>query len=185
MKDNRPRLRWTALLASLGLAGCQSASLPELTTVERVDVPRFMGRWYVIASIPTFIERNAYNAVESYTLEESGRILTEFTFNAGGFDGPLKRYRPVGTVRDESGAVWGMQFIWPIQADYRIVYLDEAYTETIIAREKRDYVWIMARTPAISEEDYAAHLRRAHALGYDVEKIRKVPQQPEDSRDRW
>jgi apolipoprotein D and lipocalin family protein len=85
--------------------------------------------------------------------------------------------RPVGTVRPGTGnAVWGMQFVWPIKAEYVIVYLDDNYTQTIIGRSARDYVWIMARTPTISEADYAAHVERLKALGYDVSKLRRVPQ---------
>ena len=68
-----------------------------------------------------------------------------------------------------------MQFIWPIKADYRITYLDDSYTQTIIAREKRDYVWIMARQPEISLIDYERLVNLVESLGYEKSKIRKVP----------
>ena len=58
----------------------------------------------------------------------------------------------LATFATPSGAVWGMQFIWPFKADYRVIYLNDDYTQTIIGREKRDYVWIMARSPAIRED---------------------------------
>ena len=69
-------------------------------TVESVDLQRFMGDWYVIASIPTFIETDAFNAVESYKLSEDGSIATTFRFNKGGFDGPEKIYKPRGFIED-------------------------------------------------------------------------------------
>jgi apolipoprotein D and lipocalin family protein len=69
-----------------------------------------------------------------------------------------------------------MQFIWPIKADYRIVYLTDDYSQTVIGRNKRDYVWIMARTPSIPEEDYQAIVDLLGDEGYDVSKIQKVPQ---------
>ncbi len=107
-----------------------------------------MGDWYVIANIPTSIERGAHNAVESYRLDTDGSIATTFTFRDGAFNGELKRYCPRGFVRDtRSNAIWGMQFLWPIKADYRIVYVSPDYQRTIIGREKRDNVWVMARTP--------------------------------------
>jgi apolipoprotein D and lipocalin family protein len=137
-----------------------------------------MGDWYVIANIPTFIEKGAHNAVESYRLEPDGTIATTFTFREGSFGGPLKRYTPTGFVLDkESNAVWGMRFIWPIKADYRIAYLSPDYTQTVIAREARDYVWIMARTPSIPEADFRAILAFLGREGYDTAKIEKVPQQ--------
>jgi apolipoprotein D and lipocalin family protein len=163
-------------LALLLLAGCQSPA--PMPTVERVDLARFMGDWYVIASIPTFLEKDVYNALESYRLEADGTIATTFTFRAGAFDGEEKRYTPRGFVLDRSSnARWGMQFVWPIKADYRIVYLAPDYSQTVIAREKRDYVWIMARTPSIPEADYQRLVAFVASLGYDTTKIRKVPQQ--------
>jgi apolipoprotein D and lipocalin family protein len=75
-----------------------------------------------------------------------------------------------------SNAVWGMRFIWPVKADYRIAYLDPAYSRTVIARNKRDFVWIMARTPSISDDDYAELEALIDSLGYDTSELRKVPQ---------
>ena len=169
----------TAIVAACTalLAGCQTAPATPLATVSRVDLPRFMGDWYVIASIPTFIETTAFNAVESYALDADGSIATTFTFLEGGFEGRQKRYHPRGFVVDrQSNAVWDMQFIWPIKADYRIAWLAEDYSQTVIAREKRDYAWIMARTPVISEQQYQERVAFLAAQGYDVSKIRKVPQ---------
>ena len=100
-----------------------------------------------------------------------------FTFREGGFDGPRKEYHPKGFVEpDGSNAVWGMQFVWPIKAEYLIVSLDEGYTQTVIARNRRDYVWLMARTPTIPEADYERFVRQIASWGYDVEKLRRVPQ---------
>jgi len=171
---------WRALGLALVLllpGGCATVSHPPLTPVARVDLARFMGDWYVIACIPTPIETQAYNAVESYRLEADGTIATTFTFREGGFDGPAKRYTPRGFVTDRaSNAVWGMRFIWPIKADYRIAYLDADYRVTVIAREKRDYVWLMARTPELPDGEYAALVERIAAMGYDVARLRRVPQ---------
>lgn len=138
-----------------------------------------MGDWYVLAHIPASIERNAFGAIESYRLEDDGTIATTFTFREGGFDGPEKRYTPRGFVRDrQTNATWGMQFVWPFRAEYLVIHLDEDYEKTIIGRTKRDYVWIMAREPAIPEEEYAALVRKVEAAGYDVSKLRRVPQRP-------
>ncbi len=172
----RVRLVLTAALV-LFLSACASNG-PEMETVDYVDLERFMGKWYVIASIPTFIEKEAYNAVETYALNDDGTIATNFTFRKGGFDGDMKEYNPKGFVKDtESNALWGMQFIWPIKADYRIAFLDDGYTLTVIARNKRDYVWIMARTPTIPDADYENIITFVESLGYSAADIRKVPQQ--------
>lgn len=172
------RLASTSLLlgaATVLLSSC--ASNPAMPPVAQVDLQRFMGPWYVIASIPSYPERNAYNAVETYTLRSDGKIQTEFRYRNGSFEAEEKTMHPVGTVvKDSNNAVWGMQFIWPIQAEYVIADLDPGYTQVIVGRSKRDYVWIMARTPAIAEAPYDALVAKVKALGYSTEGLRKVPQ---------
>lgn len=171
-------LRLALLLATLAaLAACRSGSVkPTIPPAPHVDIPRFMGDWYVIAHIPTYPERDAHAAVESYALRPDGRIQTTFRYRKGALDAPIRIMHPVGTVRaGSSGAVWGMQFAWPIQAEYVIVYVDDDYQQTIVGRSKRDYVWLMARTPHIPAADYEARIRQIAALGYDVSRIRRVP----------
>jgi len=159
------------------LVGCSSTKLPPIQTVSHVNLQRFMGDWYVIANIPTSVEKGAHNAVESYELSADGKIKTTFTFRAGSFDGERKEYHPTGFVRDtQSNAVWGMQFIWPIKADYRIIYLNDDYSQTVIGRNKRDYVWVMARTPEIPHEDFQRIVALLEDQGYDTSKLQRVPQ---------
>jgi apolipoprotein D and lipocalin family protein len=167
----------------MSLAAC-SSTLPPVRSVAHVDLDRFMGDWFVIASIPTFIEQDAYNAVESYERSADRQVATTFSFNKGSFDGPLTTYKPTGYVSDDpSNAIWGMQFIWPIRADYRVMYLSEDYARTVIGRNKRDYVWIMARTPVIAEADYRTLVDLIADQGYDISKIRRVPQRDLQSGD--
>jgi len=169
-------------LALAGLSGCATTMTP-IKPVARVDLPRFMGSWYVIASIPSFLEKKAYNAVETYTLEPNGHIATVFRYRNSGFTTPLKTIHSTGFVTPGTNdAVWGVQLIWPIKAQYIVAYLDPQYSQTIIARDKRDYVWIMARTPTIPAADYDALVARVKAMGYDIGDLRKVPQSwPESS----
>lgn len=174
------RVGLPALLLSLLLVGC--SSVKPLATVDSVDLERFMGDWYVIAHIPTFIEDEAYNAIERYDLNDDGTVATTFTFNNGGFDGEAKRYEPKGFPdASTNNAVWGMRFVWPIKADFRIAYLDEDYSVTIIGRNKRDYVWLMAREPELSDARYAELVEAIKGMGYDTSALRKVPQQWGDS----
>jgi apolipoprotein D and lipocalin family protein len=174
-------MKLTKLLAlltlALTLAGCSSQ--PPMATVAYVDIPRFMGDWYVIGNIPTFLEEGAHNPVESYRLDDDGTIATTFTFNADAFDGEQKIYHPRGFIKNtDSNAEWGMQFVWPIKADYRIVYLDDNYQYTIIGRTSRDYVWIMARSPQIPDTIYAELVAFVENLGYDISRLEKPPHQP-------
>ncbi len=168
----------TLVVAAMLMLSACAAKQPELETVDYVDLERFMGPWYVIANIPTFLEKGAHNAIETYALNDDGTIATNFKFRADSFDGKLKEYNPKGFVVDtDSNALWGMRFVWPIKADYRIVWLDADYTRTIIARQDRDFVWIMARTPTISDAEYDELMNFVASIGYDMSKIERVPQQ--------
>ena len=149
----------------------------ELRAIEYLNIEEFMGDWFVIAVIPTFLEKDIFNAIESYTLNSDGTISTEFSFNKGGFNGDRKKYNPKGFIIDKnSNALWGMQFIWPIKADFRVVYLSDDYSYTIIGRNKRDYVWLMSRSPMMSDEDYFNAMSFIESIGYDMTKIVKIPQ---------
>jgi len=168
------------LLVALGigtlLAACASTP-PTIPPVASVDLPRFMGDWYVIAQIPTYIERKAFDSVESYRLDEDGKIRTTFRYRNGSADAPLKTMEPVGrVVPGTNNAVWEMQFVWPIQAEYVIVDLAPDYSRTIVGRSKRDYVWLMARTPSLPAPELAAAIEKIRVLGYDTAKLRMVPQ---------
>ena len=69
-----------------------------------------------------------------------------------------------------------MRFVWPFKAEYLIVYLNDDYTRTVIGRSKRDYVWIMSRTPDIAAADYEEILSFLSERGYDTDLIQMVPQ---------
>ncbi|MCM2332894.1 MAG: lipocalin family protein [Anaeromyxobacteraceae bacterium] len=166
-------------LAAL-LVGC--ASTAPMKTVDRVDLPRFMGDWYVLGAIPAEQERNAVNGVETYRLRPGTTdvVDTTYVFREGAFDGELVTLRPTGYVEGEgNGARWGMKFAWwqgPFRLEYLVAFLDPDYTRTVIARSARDYVWIMARTPSLPPDQWEELVRVVRDLGYDTARLRVVPQ---------
>ncbi|MET0282543.1 MAG: lipocalin family protein [Steroidobacteraceae bacterium] len=162
-------------LPGLLLSACAAHS--PLPAVPQLDLPRFLGDWYVIAAIPTWLEKDAYNAVESYSMRPDGRIQTDYRHRVGAFDGKIRNMHPIGTVTPGTGnAIWGMQFIWPIKAEYVIAWLDPEYRSVIIGRSKRDYVWIMTRRPSMDDTQYNELQARVQAMGYDIAQLRRVPQ---------
>lgn len=167
-----------AVPVGLLLGACSVMPPEQFPRMDSVNVDRYMGGWFVIAHIPPGVVSDSYNNIERYQRGEGNRINTVYTYRDGGFDGEAKRMEPTGFVLDEGdGAVWAMQFIWPIKMEYTIAYVDAAYETTIVARSKRDWVWIMARRPQIDEATYQGLVQRVEALGYDISQLRKVPQQ--------
>lgn len=162
-----------ALVSGIATAG----TLPPIPPVPQVDLPRFMGTWYMIAAIPTVFEHDAWNAVQTYTLQPDGNIRTTLSFNKNAADGPLKRIHATALVRPGSGgAVWGVQIFWPLRSQYIVAWLKPDYSEMIVARDARDYAWVFARTPTVRAADWAMLQTRVAALGYDMAKLRRVPQ---------
>jgi apolipoprotein D and lipocalin family protein len=158
--------------------GCATTRIPPPALNRKVDLPRFMGSWYVVAGQFTWLERDAWNGIETYQLEADGTIATTYTFRKGAVDGPLKRYRPSAIVIDrESNAEWGMQFLWPFRATYLILFLDEDYRYTVIGEPDRKYLWIMARDPVIPDDMMTTITQRLSELGYDPGKFVRMPQQ--------
>lgn len=138
-----------------------------------------MGKWYVIANIPTFIEKGAHNAVETYTWnEKENRIDVNFEFRKNSFEGEKKNYPQKAFIHDKtSNAEWRIQMFWPLKFPYLVMDLATDYSYTVVGVPNRSYVWIMARTPTLPEATYQDILKRIEAQHYDTTLIQKVPQQ--------
>lgn len=166
-----------ALLATL--TGCSVTPVKQapLATVPRVDLPRFMGPWYVIGTIPWFVERNNVGTMDIYKARPDGKIDITYVFHRKELSAPREEMHAVGTVADtKSNAVWGVQFVWPFKAPYLVIDLAPDYSTTVIGHPSRDLIWIMARQPRIPEETYRALLSKVAAQGYDTNRIVRVPQ---------
>ena len=152
--------------------------MPPLKTVASVDLPRFMGAWYVIANIPNFMERGAHNSVETYTLRPDGKIDVLFVFNKDAFDGPKKTMTQLGWIHDSAtNAEWRVRPFWPLSFPCLIIDLADDYSYTVIGYPSRKLVWIMAREKTIPEATYQAILGRLKEQGYDLSLIERIPQQ--------
>ena len=148
-----------------------------MQTVDYVDLNRFMGDWYVIAIIPNFVEKDAVNGIESYSLREDGDVDIEYTFSRGELGNKVKRMTARAFIHDrKSNAEWRVRFFWPVKFPYLIIDLDPEYEYTVIGVPNRKYVWIMARMSIIPDETYKAILARLLEKGYDLDKIKKMPQ---------
>ncbi len=148
-----------------------------LRPVARVDLPRFMGDWRVIANIPYFAEKGCVDSIESYALRPDGKIENWFTYRKKSFDAPQKTFRALATVvNKQSNAVWKVKFFGLISADYLVIDLDPNYQWTVIGHPSRNYGWIMAREKTLPAATYEALLDRLAAQGYDPSRFEKVPQ---------
>lgn len=169
------RLIGLTLVMCLLLSAC--AKNKNLETVPYVDIPRFMGDWYVIGILPNIIENNAYNGLEQYLLDDDGTIAVTYSYRKGSFNGPKKVRHPRGKIYDhKSNAEWRMQVFKPFWAKFLIVDLAADYRYTAIGVPNRKLLWIMSRSPQMAETDYQAVVQRLDELGFPTHKIKKMPQ---------
>ena len=148
---------------------------PELA--DAVDLDRFMGTWYVQGYSPTFLDKDARDATETYVLREDGKIATTYRFRTGP-EAPWKAYHPVGTVvPGTNNAEWRMRFFRVISQPYLVLHVDEAHQETIIGHPNREMMWIMTRSPEIAEADYQRLVGLLRERGFDLGKLKRVPHQ--------
>ncbi len=175
-----------ACLALL-LAGCAHFGGPRTPAVEpapEVDLPRFMGTWYVIAHIPYFFENGKVATRDEYRLRADGRIDNDFVFKRR-FDEPDRRWRGVSRVVPGSGgARWRVQFVWPFSSELVVVHVDADYQGAALATPDGALAWIFGREPEMAPDRHAALVERLRAQGVDVTRLAAVPQRPPGSARR-
>jgi apolipoprotein D and lipocalin family protein len=165
------------LLVLLSIAVTVMAKEPFQPLVEYVDLEKFSGDWYVIALLPSIIEKNAVNGVETYSFD-GDKVTVDYVFRQKTPDGKLKVTGQRGKIVDtESNAQWWVRPFWPLRLPYLIIDLAEDYRYTVVGTNNYKYVWIMAREPYLSDEDYRGILERLEARGYPVGEIRIMPQE--------
>jgi apolipoprotein D and lipocalin family protein len=155
------------------LHGCQgTGAMDPITTVEKLDIERFMGDWYVLADIATPFDKDAYAPTEHYVLKSDGMVVTTYRYQKGNATGDFKSRTMTARPNPELPSIWGMRLIWPFEADYRIAHIHPDYETTIVARNKRDFVWLMARTPTIDQSAFDTLLEKVQSLGYGISDLR-------------
>jgi apolipoprotein D and lipocalin family protein len=149
-----------------------------LQTVPHVEIPRYMGDWYVIANIPYFAEKDCVDSIESYALRADGKIDNWFTCRKKTFDAPMKRKaNAVATIEDTAtNATWSVRFFKVISVKYLILDLDPDYQWVAVGHPSRRYGWVMSRSKQMTEQTYQAILEKLRTEGYDTSKFQKVPQ---------
>jgi len=168
----------TLLLLSLAMVSCSTMSKQTPPkTVPQVDLNRYMGNWYVISNIPYSLENGKVATYDTYGTLPDGRMSNVFTFRKGSFDAPEQSWHGVAwVVNKETNAEWKVRFIWPFTATYLVLELDSDYRWAVVGTPNRKLLWVLARDRSLDDKTYAAIMKRLTAQGYDIDRIKKVPQ---------
>ncbi len=179
------RLLICALVSTLFIACAPSTTkkqnLPPLQVQAQVDLDKYMGRWYVIANIPYRAEAGKVGAYVEYRPRADGRMDDLYFFRKKDFDHKQKQWSGVAWVVDkQSNARWLAQFIWPFKFDYLILATAPDYSWAIVGHPSRDLAWVFAREATMEPALYQQLRSKLAAMGYDVNRVLRVPQSPQD-----
>jgi len=154
-------------------------TLPELETVEHVDIERYMGTWFEIAKLPQRFEKGLVGITATYSMLPHGKVRVVNKGYEGDFNGGTRTARGRAKVIDtKTNAKLRVSFFWPFTGDYWILELGKDYEYAVVGEESRKYLWILSRTPQMDEATYNDLLERVQAKGFDVSKLEKTPQMP-------
>ncbi len=165
------------LILLVGLSSQLMAQATEVQAVPSVDLSKFLGKWYEIAVIPYFWEKGCVGTNANYSLRPDGRVDVLNICNKKTLSGKVRTGHGVAWVADtKSNAKLEVSFFWPTHAPYWVIDLGKNYEYAVTANPNRKYLWILSRTPHMSDDLYNGIVARAAAQGFDVTKLVKTLQ---------
>lgn len=168
----------TALCAGSAAAMSAAASADKpLATVPSVDLEKYMGRWYEIASFPQSFQKGCHCSAAEYSMTDKGYVRVVNTCRKGGAEGKIKTANGKAFVVAGSGnAKLRVQFFWPFRGNYWIIDLAPDYAYAVVGDPSRKYLWILSRTPRLDETLYREIVERAAAKSFNVSKLVRTDQ---------
>lgn len=169
---------WVATVAT----GCATTTterlgLPPLQTVSKVDLSRYTGTWFEIASYPQRFQKGCTATTATYTLRDDGEISVVNRCRKGSLQGEEDSAEGRARVVDATtNAKLEVTFFWPFWGDYWIVDLGQNYEYAVVGHPGRDYLWILSRTPTMEESVYQGILNRLQTKGYPLDRLQKTLQ---------
>lgn len=177
MRTPRSSSLAAALAALLLTVACATTTtkrdgLPPLQTVDHVELPRYLGTWYEIASFPQSFQKGCTATTASYSLRDDGKITVINRCRKDTLDGKLDEAKGLARVVDTTtNAKLEVSFFRPFWGDYWIIDLDPEYRFAVVGHPGRDYLWILAREPQLAPEVYEGILERLSEKSYDTTRL--------------
>jgi len=146
-----------------------------LETVSYVDLNKYAGKWYEIASFPQRFQKGCYCTTAEYTWSEKGYVIVENRCNKDSVTGKQSSIKGKAFVVKNSGnAKLKVQFFWPFTGKYWIIDLADDYTYAVVSHPNKKYLWILSRTSKMDETVYQQILSRLNEKGFDLSKLQQT-----------
>lgn len=153
----------------------------EPDVVDYVDLERYSGKWYEIASIPNMFQRDCFGTIARYVMRDDGKMDVINSCRKGSLEAEPSSTTGVARVKDEkTNAKLRVSFFWPLSVPYWIIDLDPDYEWAVVGTPSRNYLWVISREPSMDDETYQQIVARAAAQGYDITELQRTPQLTSD-----
>jgi len=170
------------LIGVLALAGCATTTttrlrLAELRTVKHVDLARYVGSWYEIASFPQSFQRNCTGTTALYTIRSDGEIDVLNRCHKGSLTGKVDSALGRARIVDRTtNAKLEVSFFRPFWGDYWIIDLGPNYEYAVVGHPSRDYLWILSRSSTMDSSVYEGIIGRLKDQNYEVARLNRTLQ---------
>jgi apolipoprotein D and lipocalin family protein len=160
------------LMAAFSLTGCRTTS--DLEVVTGFDLDQYLGKWYEAARYPHRFEKDLVSVTADYSLNSDGTVkVLNRGYNPG--TGLWEEVEGVAKMKSDPSAGWlKVSFFKPFYASYKILHLDEDYTEAIITGPTYNYLWILVREKDLSEKDLDRLIAKADGFGFDTQRLQII-----------
>ena len=152
------------------ISGC--VSIPDgVQPIQDFSLNRYLGKWYEVARLDHSFERGLTEVTANYGLREDGgvRVINR------GYSAEDKSWDEAEGkayfVRESDEGYLKVSFFGPFYGSYIIFNLDKDYQYSFVAGPDTSYLWLLSRTPSVSEEIKAEFIRQASSLGFDTEAL--------------
>lgn len=147
-----------------------------LQTIPFVDLNKYAGKWYEIASYPQRFQKGCCCTTAEYTLSEKGYVIVENRCNKEGGKKQAYIKGKAFVVKNSGNAKLKVQFFWPFKGKYWIIDLADDYSYAVVSHPNRKYLWILSRTPKMDSKVYDQIISRLKEKGFDLTKLQATVQ---------
>jgi apolipoprotein D and lipocalin family protein len=148
-----------------------------LQTVPNVDLNKYVGKWFEIASFPQRFQKRCHCTTAEYTPTDKGYIIVENRCNKDSVNGKLSHIKGKAFVVENTGnAKLKVQFFWPFKGDYWIIDLADDYSYAVVSNPSKKSLWILSRTPKMEATVYQQIITRLKEKGFDLTNLKMTKQ---------
>lgn len=148
-----------------------------LETVKDLDLEKYSGTWFEIASFPQRFQKGCHCTTATYTMTDKKYIIVENRCRKDSVDGKESYIKGKAFLSGPEKSKLKVQFFWPFKGKYWIIDLAEDYSYAVVGHPNRDYLWILSRTPIMDDTTYKEIVSRIKTKQFDVDRLQKTVQE--------